>query len=90
MASELPTLAACPHCGTILLWAPGMLVHPAPEERATMRRALGLFWFTHSRLKFDGRFHRCAGRARRTHRATSQGPESAPPTGAARLRQRQR
>jgi hypothetical protein len=34
-------------------------------ERDRIVRALGLYWFEHSRTRFDGRFHCCHGRHRR-------------------------
>src|SRR4051812_7397937 len=59
MPSELPTIASCPHCRAILLYTPRGLVHPMNGDRERLRRALGGFWLDHSRVRFDGRFHRC-------------------------------
>lgn len=59
MSSQLPAIASCPRCGTIVLRMSESLVHPTSGERETIRNALGSYWFHHSRTKFDGRFHRC-------------------------------
>jgi hypothetical protein len=64
MSAAQPTIAACPYCGMILLRTAGGLVHPMPGEEEKIRRLLGNDWFEHSRMRFDGRFHRCPGGAK--------------------------
>lgn len=61
MSAAQPTIAACPYCGMILLRTAGGPVHPVPGEQEAIRRILGNYWFEHSRMWFDGRFHRCPG-----------------------------
>ncbi len=51
MPSEHPNIAACPQCGTILVWTPRVLVHPLSEERGAIRRALGAYWSHHAAHK---------------------------------------
>ncbi len=62
MSAILPAIASCPRCGTVVLDASGSLVHPTSGERERLRKALGHYWFHHSRTRFDGRFHRCPDR----------------------------
>lgn len=64
MSTAQPTIAACPNCGMILLRTAGGLVHPIPGEQEKIRRILGNYWFEHSRIRFDGRFHGCPGGAK--------------------------
>ena len=59
MPANLPAVAACLHCRSILVALPGMLAHPAPEERRTIHRALDAHWCHHDHTTFDGRFHQC-------------------------------
>src|SRR5439155_21061257 len=78
MRAELPTIASCPHCGTILLRTPRVLVHPMSGERERIRRALGGFWVENSRTRFDGRLHRCSGRERAAAMAMGVAPSAQP------------
>ncbi|MHC5538304.1 hypothetical protein ACYOEI_08755, partial [Singulisphaera rosea] len=59
MSLQLPAIASCPRCGTIVLRMSESLVHPTSGERETIQNALGSYWFHHARTRFDGRFHRC-------------------------------
>lgn len=61
MKSASTTIAACLHCRTILVCTRQVLFHPLAEERESVRTMLGNYWFHHSRTRFDGQFHRCAG-----------------------------
>lgn len=82
MPAELPTIAACPDCRMILIRTSRALVHPMSGERERIVRALGLYWFEHSRTRFDGRFHCCDGRHRRT-RPAAPNKEAGRPSNAA-------